>query len=131
MVRRRRPDAGRHGLPPKDGQISRSTPLPAREVGRHRRARQTRRSSFMIRIKRHWKALSLALGTCVLVAVVVGSGASAASKQNGIVFNMVRSTAAANAGCLPDAGAVVSVRSSGPTETMIVRVHGLPPKTEF
>jgi len=85
----------------------------------------------MIRIKRRWKVLSLALGACALAAVIVGSGASAASKNSAIAFTMVRSTAAANANCLPHAGALVSVRSSGPTETMVVRVHGLRPNTEF
>ncbi|HEY6743718.1 MAG TPA: hypothetical protein VI110_15265, partial [Lapillicoccus sp.] len=46
-------------------------------------------------------------------------------------FAMVRSPGVASAGCLPDAGAKVRIRTSGPVETMDVRAEGLPPNTEF
>jgi hypothetical protein len=46
-------------------------------------------------------------------------------------FEMVRSTAATNAGCLPDAHARVRIESLGPVEVMNVDVFGLPPNTDF
>jgi hypothetical protein len=73
----------------------------------------------------------LALAAFIVVAAVIGSAASAAPKGDRIEFDMVRSAAAANANCLPDAQAEVKVRSKGATETMNVDVEGLPPKTEF
>jgi hypothetical protein len=82
-------------------------------------------------MKSDWKVLSLVVGACAFVAILVGSAASAASKKDSIQFDMVRSAAAAGANCLPDAGADVDVQSKGTTEKMTVRVHGLPPKTEF
>ena len=48
-----------------------------------------------------------------------------------IDFQMVRSTGAVNANCIPDAQASVRVASLGPVEAMIVDVRGLPPNTEF
>jgi len=50
---------------------------------------------------------------------------------NAICFNMVRSAATANAGCLPNATGRVRVISLGPVEQMRVDVSGLPPNTEF
>ena len=44
-----------------------------------------------------------------------------------IKFQMVRSTAVANAGCLPDAQARVRIEPGGPVEVMTVDVSGLPP----
>jgi hypothetical protein len=46
-------------------------------------------------------------------------------------FEMVRSTASVNAGCLPDAHARVRIESEGPVEVMTVDVFGLPPNTDF
>jgi len=57
--------------------------------------------------------------------------AQAQQREKEIDFHMVRSTAAANAGCLPNAAADVEVKSLGPVEKMRVRVTGLPPDTEF
>ena len=44
---------------------------------------------------------------------------------------IVRSAAAAGAGCLQQAGGFVSIRSLGPVEEMTVEVWGLPADTEF
>jgi hypothetical protein len=46
-------------------------------------------------------------------------------------FEMVRSTAATNAGCLTDAHARVHIESLGAVEVMNVEVFGLPPNTDF
>jgi len=54
-----------------------------------------------------------------------------AAHGNSIKFDMVRSTAAAGANCLPNAKAEVKIRSIGPVEIMDVDAEGLPPKTEF
>jgi hypothetical protein len=80
---------------------------------------------------RRWTTVGLIVLIGLLFAAVVGSRAGGASSQDAIRFPMVRSTAAVNAKCLPHASAVVRVRSLGPVEKMVVRVHGLPPKTEF
>jgi hypothetical protein len=63
----------------------------------------------------------------------VASGSSNHHKHHGkrISFDMVRSAASENAGCLKNASGHVSIRSVGPVEIMKVRVEGLPPKTEF
>jgi hypothetical protein len=63
------------------------------------------------------------------LSLVVGSAAQGAGKSTS--FTMVRSTAAVNANCVPHAGADVRIVSNGPTETMTVRVHGLPKNTDF
>ena len=57
--------------------------------------------------------------------------AEAQQRENEIHFHMVRSAAATNAGCLPNAAADVEVKSLGPVEKMRVRVKGLPPHTDF
>lgn len=48
-----------------------------------------------------------------------------------INFNLERSQAAANAGCLAGASGSVTVRSIGPVEVMTVRVSGLPANKGF
>jgi hypothetical protein len=83
----------------------------------------------MIHRRKSW--IAFAVGACALAAAVIGSAASAAPKGDRIEFDMVRSTAAINGGCLPDASAEVRVRSKGATETMNVDVEGLPPNTDF
>jgi hypothetical protein len=60
-----------------------------------------------------------------------GAGTAAADDDKRIEFDMVRSTTALNAGCLPDAVARVTIESKGPVEHMDVHVSGLPPNTEF
>ena len=86
----------------------------------------------MQRARRHWKTLGVALVTCLFLAGIVGTlSAQGGQRKDEIDFQMVRSAAATNAGCLPDASADVQVRSLGPVEKMRVRVKGLPPNTEF
>jgi hypothetical protein len=82
-------------------------------------------------VRKHWKVLGLLLAAAVAAVVFASSIASGASKSNQITFNMVRSTAAEGAGCLPHASARVVVNSTGPVEVMTVRVRGLPANTEF
>lgn len=49
--------------------------------------------------------------------------------EDHLQFDMVRSSAAANARCLEGASGYVTVRSLGPVEEMTVQVRGLPPFT--
>jgi hypothetical protein len=65
-----------------------------------------------------------------LFAVTMSAG-GAAKQQPQISFRMVRSAAAANAGCLPNARAAVNVKAMGPVEVMTVRAAGLPASTDF
>jgi hypothetical protein len=53
------------------------------------------------------------------------------SQSDEISFQMVRSAAAANAGCLSGAEVDVNIESQGTVEVMKVDVEGLPEKTEF
>src|SRR6516165_5864668 len=55
----------------------------------------------------------------------------AAAFSHRIDFQMVRSTGAVAANCIPNANAAVRVGSLGPVEAMTVDVGGLPPNTEF
>jgi len=81
---------------------------------------------------KRWKAASLALASVGVLAVIVGSAAVAAPKPDkSITFDMVRSTAAANSNCLPDAKATGRIQSKGSVEVMTVDVSGLPADTEF
>jgi hypothetical protein len=75
--------------------------------------------------KSYWFAMLLTtLGALLLVRwAVAGHGE--------ISFDLVRSAAAENANCLPDARGQVKIISLGPVELMRVEVSGLPPKTEF
>ena len=68
------------------------------------------------------------VGALMATLMVVGS---VAAKSHSITFDMVRSAAAVNANCLPNAKATVKVHSIGPVEIMDVDAEGLPPKTEF
>jgi hypothetical protein len=77
------------------------------------------------------KGAGLAVGICALIGVVGGATARGAATNDTILFSMVRSTAAVNAGCLPDASARVIVHSNGPVEVMTVSVSGLPANTDF
>jgi len=86
----------------------------------------------MQRARSHWKALAAAAATGVaLSAAAVAMPAQAQQRENEIHFPMVRSAAATNAGCLPNAAADVEVKSLGPVEKMRVRVKGLPAHTDF
>lgn len=86
----------------------------------------------MKRVRRHWKALGLAVVMGLLLTLVAGSLTAQGQQSNHqIHFTMVRSAAATTAGCLPHATASVRVRSLGPVERMRVEVNGLPPNTDF
>ena len=83
-------------------------------------------------------ASALLVSTTVLTGAGIaiaqaGSDASAddASGELAARFTMVRSTGAVNAGCLQGAGADVTVKKLGVTEKMTVKVHDLPPGTEY
>lgn len=58
-------------------------------------------------------------------------GNAAAAPVTSTTFSMVRSTGAVASGCLPNAKATVSIKSSGPVEVMNVNVSGLPANTDF
>jgi hypothetical protein len=55
----------------------------------------------------------------------------AAAFSHRIDFQMVRSTGAVAANCIPNARADVRVASLGPVEVMTVDIQGLPPNREF
>src|SRR5688572_17703133 len=67
------------------------------------------------------------LGTLGCMLAVPGTAAAADS----ILFGMVRSAGAENAGCAVDAKARVTINSLGPVEVMHVEATGLPPNSEF
>jgi hypothetical protein len=81
--------------------------------------------------RRNWKLLGLALLVVALVAIFASSVASGGSKSNRISFDMVRSAASENSGCVKKASGHVTIKSVGPVEIMTVRVEGLPANTEF
>ena len=79
---------------------------------------------------RRWVGSGL-FGVCmvlVLTAVTVGA---VAAKAPTFKFNMVRSSAAKAANCLPKAEAEVKVTELGPIEIMDVEVERLAPKTTY
>ena len=80
------------------------------------------------RFRRARNLLVSFIGALIATLMVVGS---VAAKSHSITFDMVRSAAAQNANCLPNAKATVKVTSIGPVEIMDVDAEGLPPKTEF
>ncbi|MEA2303599.1 MAG: hypothetical protein QOH43_879 [Solirubrobacteraceae bacterium] len=83
-------------------------------------------------VQRRTKALGAAGAAGLLLAGLGGSLAAQGSQpEKRIDFTMVRSAAAANAGCVPDARASVEIQSKGPVEKMRVRVKGLPKNTNF
>src|SRR5262245_60071472 len=76
--------------------------------------------------------LALSLGKPVGVAANDDNDDNGNKKRPpNIRFEMVRSAAAQNGGCLADAHANVKVTSLGPVEEMDVRVSGLPRNTDF
>jgi hypothetical protein len=70
-----------------------------------------------------------AAGAVGTVAAIGGGGAGASVPRT--AFQMVRSTAAVNAGCLVGAQANVDVSSVGPVEIMRVSANHLRPNTDF
>jgi hypothetical protein len=83
------------------------------------------------RLIKRLNGVGLVAGMCLLISVVGGATALGATRNDTILFSMVRSAAATNAGCLPNAFAHVVVRSHGPVEVMTVSVSGLPANTDF
>ena len=78
--------------------------------------------------------LMLGMAALVVLAELFLGGAGTAlagDKEKHIEFDMIRSTTALNAGCLPDAVARVRIESEGPVEVMDVFLTGLPRKTDF
>ena len=71
------------------------------------------------------------VGLLTLAGLCIAGGPAIAASEKGIEFHMMRSAAAAGAGCLADATALVTIVSKGSVEHMDVHVSGLPPKTEF
>jgi hypothetical protein len=86
----------------------------------------------MKRVRRHWKAMGVAVVTGLLLAAVAGSlTAQGSQRSKEIHFTMVRSAGAVKAGCLLNASADVQDTSLGPVEKLRVKVKGLPPNTDF
>jgi hypothetical protein len=75
------------------------------------------------------------LGLTALVALaglfLAGGVGTVSADEKHIEFDMVRSAAATNGGCLADATTRVTIDSKGSVEHMDVHVSGLPPNTEF
>src|SRR6476659_6141924 len=75
-------------------------------------------------LERRWQRL---LALCALVAAVMAGTVGVRSGQaSGTTFNMKRSAAAENAGCIADAHATVQITSLGFAEKLRVSVSGLP-----
>jgi hypothetical protein len=70
--------------------------------------------------------LAVLMATLGVTLLVQGAVADEA-----ITFDLVRSAAAENAGCLPDVTRHVKIVSLGPVEKMRIDVSGLPADTEF
>ena len=86
----------------------------------------------MVWMHRRWKLWLPALFVCVVFATLaVAITAGGAPPDRSISFDMVRSAASVNAGCVPNARADVTVTSKGSVEVMNVKAEGLPPQTEF
>jgi hypothetical protein len=83
-------------------------------------------------MKKLWKQITVAVGTTTFAATgAIAAVGSADASAPHTAFQMVRSTAAVNTGCLPNAHADVVIKSRGPVETMVVSAKNLPPKTDF
>jgi hypothetical protein len=83
----------------------------------------------MRRIPRTGPRSLVVLAVAVLAAWGV-TGAVAQGAGRTVLFPMVRS-AVLPAGCVPNAAALVTDTSNGPTETLTVSVRGLPANTDF
>lgn len=82
-------------------------------------------------MNRRSRRIAVIFGAAALVAAGSTGVAAAQAPKPRTEFEMIRSTAAVNAGCLQNAGADVTIRSTGPVEVMKVKAHDLPPNTEF
>jgi hypothetical protein len=72
------------------------------------------------------KRYHLAVAICLALTL-----ARPAVAQKTTIFNLVPSTGAVNAGCIPNATGRVTITSLGPIENMHVEISGLPPNTGF
>lgn len=75
--------------------------------------------------------IAIVAATLVAALGAWGFGTQAQAATSSITFNMVRSSAAVAANCLPNAAARVRVVTHGQTETMTVTASGLPRNTGF
>jgi hypothetical protein len=80
-------------------------------------------------VKARTAVAAAGLATILITSVALATQAQAADAS--IRFDMVRSSAAVAANCLPDAAATVRVVSHGQNETLTLKATGLPPNTEF
>jgi hypothetical protein len=69
--------------------------------------------------------------TALALATAIAPSAMAQTPNTLIRFALQRSTPVSAAGCLPHAGATVTVKSLGEVEVMNVDASGLPPNTAF
>jgi hypothetical protein len=76
-------------------------------------------------MKRHWFAIAIVTSGVVLIL------ARPATAAENIIFSMVRSAAAQQAGCLANAEGRVTINTLGPVESMHVEAAGLPANTDF
>jgi hypothetical protein len=67
------------------------------------------------------------ISTMTLMVTLVGPGVA----QDNFIFNMIRSTAATTAECLPNASGRVTIHPLGPVEDLHVEVSGLPANVDF
>jgi len=77
------------------------------------------------------KVIPMLTGLAVISAAFVGLVANGSDASTTTDFDMVRSTAAVNSGCLLDAAAHVRVQQREQNERMTVSVSGLPANTGF
>src|ERR1700751_3381373 len=69
---------------------------------------------------------------CALLAIGFALAvATSANAAENITFNLLRSSGAVTANCIPKAAGRVTINSLGTVETMHVEVSGLPPNSEF
>lgn len=73
----------------------------------------------------------LLLASVTVLGLALGGARAAGADGSRNTFQMVRSPGIVTAGCLPHAGAKVTIRTTGPVETMNIRAEGLPPNIEF
>jgi hypothetical protein len=91
----------------------------------------------MQHVGRTWRlvaaAVAAAAATLATIGVLGAQGNShrAPVPKDRILFTMIRSAAAQNAGCLAGAQARVNIKSLGPVERMRVDAEGLPANTDF
>src|SRR5205814_1051309 len=70
------------------------------------------------------------VSSSVIIAFAMSLASLAAIAQN-TSFDLVRSSGAVTANCIPQANGRVTISSLGPVENMHLEVNGLPAKTEF